>query len=244
MPRIDARHLDLLVASRHILQDISLTLEQGDRLVVLGTSGSGKSTLLQLLNHLQSPTSGVLLFNDKAYGAYPPEQLRQQIALVPQESKLLGMTVQTALTYPLTLQRLSKAEIQRRWLWWQEQLDIPDIWLDRHEALLSGGQKQWVAIARALIMEPQILLLDEPTAALDLGRSQKLAEILIHDQQTSQRPMAIATHELDFAQQFATRVIYLENGKIITQGDRHTVDWEMIRRQLLASMGRKTAEDW
>jgi D-methionine transport system ATP-binding protein len=210
----------------------------------LGASGSGKSTILQLLNYLQSPTSGELLFNDNPYHTYAPERLRQQIALVPQESKLLGMTVQAAINYPLTLQKLSKAEIQRRWLYWQEMFEVPEMWLDRHEALLSGGQKQWVAIARALMMEPQILLLDEPTAALDLGRSQKLAETLILDQQNSPRPIAIATHELEFAQHLATKIIYLENGKIISQGDRETIDWEMIRTQLRASVSRNNSEDW
>lgn len=243
MAIITGRNLSFEVLSRKILQDISFTLEDGDRLIILGSSGSGKSSLLYLLNRLQSPTSGQLQFNEKSYAEYPPEQLRQQIVLVPQESKLLGMVVQEALFYPLQLQKLAKSELQRRWLFWQERFDIPDIWLDRNEALLSGGQKQWVAIARALMMEPQILLLDEPTSALDLGRSQKLAQVLIQYQTEKPLPMAIATHSFEFAQQFATKVIYLEQGRIQIQGDRHHINWADIQAKLVAQTNNSSTND-
>ncbi|NJN74413.1 MAG: ATP-binding cassette domain-containing protein [Limnothrix sp. RL_2_0] len=243
MAIITGQSLNFEVLSQKILQDISLTLEDGDRLIILGASGSGKSSLLYLLNRLQSPTSGKLQFNKKPYDVYSPEQLRQQITLVPQDPKLLGMVVKEALFYPLKLQQLTKVELQRRWLFWQERFDIPDIWLDRNEALLSGGQKQWVAIARALMMEPQILLLDEPTSALDIGRSQKLAQVLIDYQTEKPLPMAIATHSFDFAQQFATKVIYLEKGRIQIQGDRHQIDWAEIQAKLIAQSNNASTED-
>ncbi|MGB2924147.1 MAG: ATP-binding cassette domain-containing protein [Limnothrix sp.] len=241
MAILEARNLSFTAGSRTILQDISFILEPGDRLVIVGASGSGKSSLLYLLNRLQSPSSGTLTFQEKPYSNYLPALLRQQIALVPQDPKLLGMVVKDALFYPLTLQKLSKVEIQKRWFYWQERLDLPEIWLDRNEALLSGGQKQWVAIARALMMEPQVLLLDEPTSALDVGRSQKLAKLLIDYQTEKFLPMAIVTHSLDFAQQIATKVIYIEQGHIVIQGNQNQINWADIYAQL--SLDKSTEND-
>ena len=197
-----------------------------------------------MLNRLQSPTSGQLTFLDKPYADYAPEALRRQINLVPQEPKLLGMQVKEALLYPLTLQKLPKAEIQRRYLYWQEKLDIPEIWLDRNEALLSGGQKQWVAIARGLMLEPKVLLLDEPTSALDIGRSKNLAETLLEFQSETQTPIVVATHELDFAKHLATHVIYLEKGQIVMQENSGNLDWHALREKLLVVEKNKNSDDW
>ncbi|AFY40059.1 Phosphonate-transporting ATPase [[Leptolyngbya] sp. PCC 7376] len=244
MAVLKVQNLTFQVPARTILQDISFELNEGDRLVLLGSSGSGKSTVLQMLNRLQSPTSGQLTFLDKPYAEYSPEELRQQINLVPQEAKLLGMQVKEVLLYPLTLQKLPKAEIQRRYLYWQEKLDIPEIWLDRNEALLSGGQKQWVAIARGLMLEPKILLLDEPTSALDIGRSKNLAETLLEYQAETKVPIIAATHELDFAKHLATHVIYLEKGRIITDATNADIDWKDLRERLLDVEKNSQADAW
>ncbi|MBV5259672.1 ATP-binding cassette domain-containing protein [Synechococcus moorigangaii CMS01] len=232
MTLLTVEHLNLTLGPRTILQDISLTLEPGDRLVLVGPSGSGKTTLLHCLNQLQSPTTGHLTFQDQAYSAYDPVCLRQQIALVPQETRLLGLTVKETLLYPLRLRKLSKAAIHQRWQRWSEALDIPPEWLDRSEALLSGGQKQWVAIARALLSEPQILLLDEPTSALDLGRSQTLITLLQTYQAQQNIPMAIATHNLSFAQQFATKLLYLDQGQIKHHSCVPLIPWDDIQQNL------------
>ncbi|OKH13784.1 ATP-binding cassette domain-containing protein [[Limnothrix rosea] IAM M-220] len=244
MTILRVQNLALQVATRTILQDISFELNTGDRLVLLGASGSGKSTILQMLNRLQSPTSGQLTFLDKPYADYAPEELRRQINLVPQEPTLLGMQVKEALLYPLTLQKLPKPEIQRRYLYWQEKLNMPEVWLDRNEALLSGGQKQWVAIARGLTLEPKILLLDEPTSALDIGRSNNLVEILLAAQIETQIPMVIATHELDFAKHLATHVIYIEKGQITMQANAENFDWDVLREKLLMKEKHSKNDAW
>ena len=232
MTVLKVQNLTFQMPNRKILKDISFDLNTGDRLVLLGSSGSGKSTVLRMLNLLQSPTSGNLIFLDQPYQEFVPEDLRQQIHLVPQEASLLGMQVKEALIYPLTLQKLPKAEIHRRYLYWQEKLNIPEIWLDRNEALLSGGQKQLVVIARGLMLEPKVLLLDEPTSALDIGRSKNLAETLLQFQSQTQMPIVVTTHKLDFAKHLATHLIYLEKGQIVIQNRRENLDWGMLREKL------------
>ncbi len=243
MAILTVEQLTLTLGPRDILRDISFTLEPGDRLVLVGPSGSGKTTLLHCLNQLQNPTTGRLTFQGQSYSVYNPVVLRQHIALVPQESRLLGMTVKDALWYPLQLRKQSAPTIRKHWQQWQDQLDIPPEWLDRHEALLSGGQKQWVAIARALFCEPQILLLDEPTAALDLGRIQTLIALLLKYQAQHNIPLVISTHNLDFAQQLATKLLYLDQGQIKHHSDNSLMPWSVIQQTLQSRQSANT-EAW
>ncbi|ANV83399.1 ABC transporter [Picosynechococcus sp. PCC 7003] len=243
MAILTVEQLTLTLGPRDILRDISFALEPGDRLVLVGPSGSGKTTLLHCLNQLQSPTTGRLTFQGRPYSAYNPVVLRQHIALVPQESRLLGMTVKDALWYPLQLRKQSAPTIRKHWQQWQDQLDIPPEWLDRHEALLSGGQKQWVAIARALLCEPQILLLDEPTAALDLGRIQTLIALLLKYQAQHNTPLVISTHNLNFAQQLATKLLYLDQGQIKHHSDNPPIPWSVIQQSLQSRQSSNT-EAW
>lgn len=161
-----------------LLHQISFQVWRGDRVAIVGPSGAGKTLLLRLLNRLSDPIAGNLWLNQQAYTQMPTMQLRQQVLLVLQESKLLGTTVQTALEYPLLLRRLPKPAIQQRIGTWLERLHIPAEWLGRTELQLSVGQRQLVAIARALIAQPQVLLLDEPTSALDIGRAQQVITVL------------------------------------------------------------------
>jgi D-methionine transport system ATP-binding protein len=153
------------------------------------------------------------------------------------------MTVQEALVYPLRLRKLPKADVQNRWQRWSNILSLPPEWLDRTEALLSGGQKQWVAIARALLSEPQILLLDEPTSALDLGRSQTLIKLLLDYQAQQNVPMVISTHNLNFARQYATKLIYLDHGQMKYQQSKHEIVWDNIHEALETNLAPGT-ERW
>ncbi len=132
----------------HLLENISFTVNRGDRLAIMGPSGSGKTTLLRLINRLQDPSAGSILLESQPLTKIPIINLRQQIVLVPQEPKLLGMTVQETLAYPLILQKLSIAKIKQRIDQWRSQLSIPDDWLERHELQLSLGQRQLIGITR------------------------------------------------------------------------------------------------
>lgn len=227
----------------YLLRDVSLQVFQGDRIVILGPSGAGKTSLLRLINRLSEPTSGVIYFAGQPYARIPVLQLRQQVVLVLQESKLLGMTVQNALTYPLQLRGLDKKAIQSRLEEWLERFRIPADWLNRTEQQLSVGQRQIVAIARAVLTCPKVLLLDEPTSALDAGRSQQLLSVLQDLSTHHGTTILMINHQLDLAEQFSDRVLYLEQGRLLQDQASHQINWSTLKQQL-QNAEQQEAEEW
>lgn len=223
----------------YLLRGISFTVNHGDRIALLGASGAGKTTLLRLLNRLADPVQGTLYFEDKPFSQISSVELRQKIALVPQEPKLLGMTVQEALLYPLQLRNVPAKAAEAQMQEWRDRAQIPSEWLTRGESQLSLGERQLVAIVRALICQPTILLLDEPTAAIDANRSAQLLTLLEHLPQT----ILMATHQLNLAERFTQQVLYLERGEIIEQGESDRVNWQRLRGAI-AKIETEDAEDW
>jgi D-methionine transport system ATP-binding protein len=216
-----------------ILQDISLEVFEVERLAIVGPVGAGKTSLLCLLNRLIEPTSGKIHLENQEYRQIPVIQLRQIVTLVLQESKLLGMTVGQALAYPLVLRGLSKQTIQQRVSHWTEQLHIPSEWLGRTEVQLSAGQRQLVAIARALVIQPKILLLDEPTSALDAGTASHLMQILTQLSQTHQTTILMVNHQLELAQMFCTRLLHLQQGHLLANQKVSEINWVELRQSLI-----------
>lgn len=234
---------DLFLSEAHsLLKQISFQVNTGDRLVIVGPSGAGKTLLLRLLNRLSEPTSGVIYLGDQPYQRIPVMQLRQHVVLVLQESKLLGMTVRQALEYPLTLRRLDPSVIQQRVAEWLDRLRIPADWLDRRELQLSVGQRQWVAIARALVTQPRVLLLDEPTSALDVGRSHQILQILSELTATGELSVLMTNHQLQFAQSFGTRVLHLEAGTLLQDVSAAQMDWETLEQNLVQAEAQQIQE--
>jgi D-methionine transport system ATP-binding protein len=231
------------IGSSYLLKDISFSIDSGDRLGIVGASGAGKTLLLRLLNYLSSPTAGSIFWEGRELSQIPATKLRTQIVLVPQEPKLLGMTVNEAIAYPLKLQQLPNSEIQQRLETWIDNLRISEEWLERNELQLSLGQRQLVAIARALVMQPKLLLLDEPTSALDIGIADRLLEVLTGLAQNCQTAIVMVNHQLELVQKFADRVLYLDRGQLLinTRGDR--LDWQNLRHQI-ANTETKMAEEW
>jgi D-methionine transport system ATP-binding protein len=229
--------------AHYLLQDISFEVLEGDRIAVVGPSGAGKTSLLRLLNRLSEPVSGNLYFEQRHFQQISTIELRQQIVLVLQESKLLGMTVKQAIEYPLKIRKLPKTVIQQRVLEWVERLRIPSDWLDRTELQLSVGQRQLVAIARALVTQPKVLLLDEPTSALDVGRSQVILDVLTDLAHTQKMAIVMANHQLQFAQQFGSRVLHLHQGKLLQDLTADQVNWSTLE-QTLAQAESQQAQEW
>ncbi|MEA5566995.1 ABC transporter ATP-binding protein [Anabaena sp. UHCC 0399] len=226
-----------------ILRDISFAVSPGERLAILGPSGAGKTSLLRLINRLSEPASGKIYLDNQDYRQIPIIKLRQMVTLVLQEPRLLGMTVQQALAYPLVLRDLPKQTIQEQVNHWVEQLQIPNDWLGRTELQLSTGQRQLVAIARALVIQPQILLLDEPTSNLDIGRATHLMQVLIQLNQTHQTTILMINNQIDLTQIFCTRLLNLEQGSLLSNQTASNIDWVNLKERLLNAEAQIT-EEW
>lgn len=235
--------LDATVGSGQILRDISFQLQQGDRLALVGSSGSGKTSLLRLVNRLHDPSRGKIYLNGKDIQNESAIALRQRATLVMQESSLLDESVREALTYPLKLRGLSASIIESRLQTWMQRLSIPTEWLSRTELNLSVGQRQWVAIARALMIEPELLLLDEPTSSLDEGRGQLLVRLLKSWSEEQRMTMMMANHHLHLAQMWCTRVILLQGGQIYLDQSASEANWPEIKKYIIQAE-LDDADEW
>lgn len=213
---VDQVSFQASVGSHLVLESISLDIYPGEFVALLGPSGAGKSSLLKLLNRLKTPSSGRIAFQEQPIENLPVTRLRQQIMLVGQEYRLLGMTVKEALEYPLTLKGVTESKRSDLVEHWQQRLGIPNDWLNRTELDLSGGQQQRVAIARALAMQPKIMLFDEPTSALDPEMVREVLDVM-RTLADSGMTMVCVTHEVGFAREVADRVVLMADGLLVEE---------------------------
>ena len=201
------------------LDGVSLEIDQGEVVVIIGPSGSGKSTLLRSLNLLEEPTSGQILVDgvDITDPKVDINVHRQKMGMVFQHFNLFpNMTVIRNMTIaPMKLLHKSKGEIEAKAMELLRMVGLEDR-ADAYPSQLSGGQKQRIAIVRALCMEPEILLFDEPTSALDpemVGEVLDVMKNLAKEGMT----MAVVTHEMGFAREVASRVVFMDAGTIVEQ---------------------------
>ena len=201
------------------LNDCNLSINRGEVVAIIGPSGSGKSTLLRCLNLLEVPTSGSVWFDgvDITDKKIDLDLHRRKMGMVFQHFNLFpNMTVLKNLTLaPVHLKLLSKAEADEKARAMLARIGLPDK-ADTFPAMLSGGQKQRIAIVRALMMQPEVMLFDEPTSALDpemVGEVLDLMRSLAEDGMT----MAVVTHEMGFAREVASRVIFMDGGAILEE---------------------------
>lgn len=201
-----------------VLKGIDFELAAGERVVVLGPSGSGKSTFLRCINRMEEPTSGEIYFHDTLITDKNIQKMRQDIGMVFQHFNLINnLTVMQNLTLaPVVLKLMKEEEAEKKARSLLRHIDL----LDKAEAFpasLSGGQKQRIAIIRAMMMDPKVLLFDEPTSALD---PESIGDVLslIHEVADAGMTMMIVTHEMGFAREIASRVVFIDEGKIIEEG--------------------------
>jgi D-methionine transport system ATP-binding protein len=223
----------------YLLKDLTFQIFAGDRVGLIGPSGSGKTSLLRLLNRLSDPTSGAIYLNEQDIRRLNVQSLRQQVALVPQEPRLLGMTVKEALVYPLKLNAISLPIQQQRLAEWTQKLSLPEEWLGREELQLSVGQRQWVGLCRALMTEPQVLLLDEPTSALDIGRIEQLLQVLAPVPAT----IILVSHQLALIEQFCDLVLWLHQGELIHQSVASQTDWQQVK-EIFQQQEKAVEQEW
>ena len=217
---IRTRNLRKYFGSNHVLRGIDLTIEDGEVLVIVGSSGSGKSTLLRCLNLLEKPTYGSVFVDDVdiTQPHVNINKIRQRIGMVFQQFNLFpNMTVLDNIKLaPKKLRKVSDRKANRRAKELLEQVGLANK-ANEYPQHLSGGQRQRVAIARALAMEPEVMLFDEPTSALD---PEMIGEVLdvMRDLAKQGMTMVIVTHEMSFAREVGTRMIFLDKGDIIEDG--------------------------
>jgi ABC-type polar amino acid transport system ATPase subunit len=214
---IQFRQVNKWFGSLHVLQDINLTIDAGNVVVVCGPSGSGKSTLIRCINRLETIQSGDIVVDglSLADADLDAAKLRANVGMVFQSFNLYPhMTVMENIALaPIKVKGLTKAAAEKIAGELLDRVGIPDK-ADAYPANLSGGQQQRVAIARALAMKPKVMLFDEPTSALDPEMINEVLEVmtaLARDGMT----MVVVTHEMGFARRVAHRVVFMDQGQII-----------------------------
>ncbi len=202
------------------LDGVTVNINRGDVMVVIGPSGSGKSTLLRSLNLLEEPTSGTILFEgvDITSKKIDINKHRQKMGMVFQHFNLFPhkTILENMILAPVEVKHIPKDEAKAKAMQLLERVGLADR-ADAYPIQLSGGQKQRIAIVRALCMEPDVMLFDEPTSALDpemVGEVLDVMKELAHDGMT----MVVVTHEMGFAREVGNRVLFMAAGKLVEEG--------------------------
>ncbi|HJE80750.1 MAG TPA: amino acid ABC transporter ATP-binding protein [Enterococcus gallinarum] len=217
---IKVKNLHKTFGTNQVLKGINTEIKKGEVVVVIGPSGSGKSTFLRCLNLLEEPTSGNIYFKgtditDKKNDIY---QMREKLGMVFQNFNLFpNLTVMDNITLsPIKVKKMSKEDARKIGEKLLTDVGLPDK-AKAYSQSLSGGQMQRIAIARALAMQPEVMLFDEPTSALD---PEMVGEVLSVMQRLAQEgmTMVIVTHEMGFAKEVGDRVLFMDQGVIMEEG--------------------------
>ena len=217
---LEVRHLSKAFGSHQVLKDIDFTVRAGDVTSIIGASGSGKSTLLRCINLLETPTGGQILFHgqDMTGRGVNASRYRSKMGMVFQSFNLFNnMTVlENCVVGQVKVLKKSKEEARENAMKYLDQVGMAP-YINAKPRQISGGQKQRVAIARALAMEPEVLLFDEPTSALD---PEMVGEVLSVMQDLAQNGMTmlVVTHEMAFARDVSTHVVFMADGIICEEG--------------------------
>jgi polar amino acid transport system ATP-binding protein len=217
---IDVKDLNKFFGENHVLKNLNEHIDQGEKVVIIGPSGSGKSTFLRCLNLMEQPTSGHILVDGKDITEATTKevnQIRQKMGMVFQHFNLFPhLTIRENITLaPLKLKLMTKEQADKKAMELLKRVGLEDK-ADAYPAQLSGGQKQRIAIVRSLAMNPEVMLFDEPTSALDpemVGEVLDLMRQLADEGMT----MVVVTHEMGFAREVASRVMFMADGYILEQ---------------------------
>ena len=217
---IEVKNLKISFGKLNVLKDVSINIQKGEKIVIIGPSGSGKSTFLRCLNRLETPDGGQILFegNDLTNPETNLDQCRQKMGMVFQHFNLFPhLTVLQNITLaPVTLKLKTEEEAKAEAMKLLERIGLPDK-ANVYPSTLSGGQKQRIAIVRSLAMHPDVMLFDEPTSALDPEMVGEVLEVM-KDLAREGMTMVVVTHEMGFAREVADRVLFMNEGYIEEEG--------------------------
>ena len=222
---IDVKNLTKSFGSHVVLDSISEHIYPGEKVVIIGPSGSGKSTFLRCLNLLEAPTKGTITFEGTAITDPKTniDLIRRQMGMVFQHFNLFpNMTIRKNITLaPVQTKLMSQEEADETAMRLLDRVGLKDR-AESYPAQLSGGQKQRIAIVRALAMKPKVMLFDEPTSALD---PEMVGEVLEVMKQLAEEgmTMVVVTHEMGFAREVGSRVLFMDGGHILEQNEPHAL---------------------
>ena len=209
------------------LKNINLTIHDREFIGIVGHTGSGKSTLTQLLNGLEKPSSGTIYYNDEDIQAdgYERRKLRQKVGLVFQypEHQLFEVSVIKDVEFGPRNLGLSNLEVEKRSFDALKQFGLSDDLLDVAPFALSGGQKRRVAIAGVLAMQPEVLILDEPTAGLDPAGRTEILELLKKLHEENNITVILVSHSMDDVARYAGRILVMNQGELVLDGEPRKV---------------------
>ena len=217
---IDVKNLSKSFGNHLVLNDISEHIYPGEKIVILGPSGSGKSTFLRSLNLLETPTAGIITFDgtDITDAKTDIDLIRRKMGMVFQHFNLFpNMTIKKNITLaPVRTKLMTQAEADAKAMELLRRVGLEDK-ANAYPGQLSGGQKQRIAIVRALAMNPKVMLFDEPTSALDPEMVGEVLQVM-KELADAGMTMIVVTHEMGFAREVASRIMFMDEGKIIEQG--------------------------
>jgi general L-amino acid transport system ATP-binding protein len=203
----------------HVLQDVNLSVNKSERIVVCGPSGSGKSTMIRCINRLEEHQEGKIIVdgNELTGNLKNIENVRREVGMVFQQFNLFPhLTVKDNISLaPIWVRKMSKKDAEELAMKHLERVKIPEQ-ANKYPGQLSGGQQQRVAIARSLAMNPNIMLFDEPTSALDPEMIKEVLDVMV-DLANGGMTMIVVTHEMGFAKTVANRMVFMDEGKIVEE---------------------------
>ena len=219
---LEIRHLSKTFGTNAVLKDINFTVDKGDVTSIIGASGSGKSTLLRCINLLETLTTGEILYHGKdiSKGRVNTSAYRAKVGMVFQNFNLFNNLTVLA-NCMIGQQKVLKTpqdEARKKALYYLNKVGMAP-YINARPDQISGGQKQRVAIARALSMEPEVLLFDEPTSALDPEMVGEVLEVMKTLATQDRMTMLVVTHEMTFARDVSTHVVYMADGVIEEEGE-------------------------
>ena len=207
----------------HVLKDVNLQVEKGERIVICGPSGSGKSTTIRCINHLEEHQQGQIIVDgtELTGDLKHIEQIRKEVGMVFQHFNLFPhLTILENLALaPIWVKKMPRKEAEEIAMKYLERVKIPEQ-AKKFPGQLSGGQQQRVAIARSLCMSPKVMLFDEPTSALDPEMISEVLDVMVELAEEGMTMLCV-THEMGFAKKVANRVIFMDGGEIIEQNEPH-----------------------
>lgn len=218
---IQITNMNKWYGSFHVLRDIDLTVQRGERIVICGPSGSGKSTLIRCINALEEHQQGQIVVDGTELSSDLKniDKVRSEVGMVFQHFNLFPhlSILENCTLAPIWVRKTPKKEAEEIAMHFLTKVKIPEQAL-KYPGQLSGGQQQRVAIARSLCMQPRIMLFDEPTSALDPEMIKEVLDTMIQLAEEGMT-MLVVTHEMGFARQVANRVIFMDDGQIVEQNE-------------------------